>query len=86
MSKRCSNCGHENRDVAIFCGNCGNRLIAQNMGTQNMANNFTGGSSSSTKNNPKPNYVNKAKGSDSGSLCCAVFLILFIIILIMSIG
>lgn len=46
MSKICSNCGHENRDVAIFCGNCGSRLVAQNIGT-----NFTGGNSENSQEN-----------------------------------
>ena len=82
MSKRCSNCGHENRDVAEFCGNCGSRLVSQNMG-----NNFTGGSSSSSTNSkPKVTYATHPKGDNAGSLCCAVLIILFVIILIMSIG
>lgn len=77
MSKFCPNCGHENRDVAIFCGNCGNRLIASNFST-NLRD--TG---SSTTSKPKTT----AHAADDGlSLCCGVILILFIIMLIMSMG
>lgn len=28
MSKKCANCGFENRDQAVFCQNCGRRLEA----------------------------------------------------------
>lgn len=73
MSKICQNCGHENRDVAIFCGNCGTRLIAQNL-----ASNLTGSSG---------NDGNSASTDNAGAgLCCAVLIILFIILLIMSGG
>lgn len=27
MSKICPKCGHDNRDVAIYCGNCGERIV-----------------------------------------------------------
>lgn len=72
MSKICQNCGHENRDVAIFCGNCGTRLIAQNLAS-NLTGSGNDGSSASTDN-------------AGAGLCCAVLIILFIILLIMSGG
>ena len=80
MSKICSNCGHENRDVAIFCGNCGSRLVAQNFST-----NLRGNSSSSSTTTAKPNTSSNG-GDDLGAVCCGVLIILFVIILIMSIG
>lgn len=82
MSKRCSNCGHENRDVATFCGNCGSKLIANDM-----ANNFTAEGSTGSANNNGTTYKGTGTGSnDAGSLCCGVLIVLFIIILIMSMG
>ncbi len=83
MSKVCSSCGHENREDAIFCGNCGSKLATQNMG-----NNFTGGNSSSSTSNVKSKvtYATKANGDNAGAVCCGVIIILFIIILIMSMG
>lgn len=86
MSKRCSSCGHENRDVAIFCGNCGSRLIANDM-----ANNFTDGNSFTSSNTNQGATSSTAKATangsnDAGSLCCGVLIVLFIIILIMSMG
>lgn len=81
MSKFCPNCGHENRDVAIFCGNCGNRLIASNI-TRNLRD--TGSSANGS------GAASKAKGAsnetDPVSLCCGVIIILFLIMLIMSMG
>ena len=81
MSKFCPNCGHENKDVAIFCGNCGNRLIAQNFST-----NFrdTGSSTSGPSTTSKPS--NASNDTDWLSCCCGSILILFIIMLIMSMG
>ncbi len=85
MSKICSNCGHENRDVAIFCGNCGNRLVAQNFSTNLRGNSSSNSSSNSSTTTAKPNA--SANGPDDlGAVCCGVLIILFIIILIMSIG
>ena len=88
MSKICSNCGHENRDIASFCGNCGSELIANDL-----ANNLTGGSSytktaanKGTANDAANNRVGANGSNDAGSLCCGVLIILFIIILIMSMG
>ena len=80
MSKICSSCGHENREEATFCGNCGRRLTAQNM-----ASNLTGGNSSSN-DNPKPTYGGNATGDNSAAICCLVFIVLFILLLIMSKG
>ena len=81
MSKFCPNCGHENRDVAEFCGNCGNKLTAPNF-----ARNFrdTGSSTNVSGTSTTPNAASGSGGE--GSLCCGVLLILFIIILIMSMG
>ena len=81
MSKKCSSCGHENRDVAIYCGNCGARLIAPNLG-----NSLRGESSSSSNNASKVTQVNNTNNSDPVSLCCGVLIILFIIMIIMSMG
>ncbi len=87
MSKICSKCGHENKDVAIFCGNCGNRLVAQNFSTNlrgnSSSNSSTNSYSSSSTSTAKPKA--SANGSDNlGAICCGALIILFIIILIMS--
>ena len=89
MSKICSNCGHENRDVAIFCGNCGSRLVAQNFSTNlrgnSSSNSSTNSSSNSSTTTAKPAGANSGS-DDLGAVCCGVLIILFVIILIMSIG
>lgn len=82
MSKFCPNCGHENRDVAIFCGNCGNRLIASNF-TSNLRD--TGFSTNKAGASVKSSATSNS-GDDALSLCCGVIIVLFIIMLIMSMG
>lgn len=82
MSKYCPNCGHQNRDVAIFCGNCGKRLIGSSF-SSNLRDTGSATSGSSTSEN--------ANGASSGSddffsVCCGALIILFIVALIMSMG
>ena len=100
MTKICPHCGHENKDIATFCGNCGNRLVSQdieNNGTVNSPSiNLNEGSSSSTNTtfNPSsstnttsnPTSSTNAASSDNGVLCCVGIIILFIILLFMSKG
>ena len=87
MSKRCSNCGHENRDVATFCGNCGSKLVSPDF-SSNLRDNgpSTNGSNSTTTTTTTANTGSASSSDDLGSVCCGVLIILFIIILIMSIG
>lgn len=81
MSKRCSHCGHENKDVASYCGNCGESLVASNF-TSNFRD--TG---SSNGPDTSVQYGSAANGSgNAGTLCCGVIVVLFIIMLIMSMG
>ena len=100
MTKICPHCGHENKDIATFCGNCGNKLVSQdieNNGTVNSPSiNLNAGSSSSTNTtfNPSsstnttsnPTSSTNAASSDNGVLCCVGIIILFIILLLMSKG
>ena len=100
MTKICPHCGHENKDIATFCGNCGNKLVSQdieNNGTVNSPSiNLNEGSSSSTNTtfNPSsstnttsnPTSSTNAASSDNGVLCCVGIIILFIILLLMSKG
>lgn len=100
MTKICPHCGHENKDIATFCGNCGNKLVSQdieNNGTVNSSSiNLNEGSSSSTNTTFNPSSSTKttsnttsstnAANSDNGVLCCVGIIILFIILLLMSKG
>lgn len=100
MTKICPHCGHENKDIATFCGNCGNKLVSQdieNNGTVNSPSiNLNEGSSSSTNTTFNPSSSTKttsnttsstnAANSDNGVLCCVGIIILFIILLLMSKG
>ena len=90
MTKICPHCGHENKDIATFCGNCGNKLVSQdieNNGTVNSPSiNLNEGSSSSTNTTSNPTSSTNAASSDNGVLCCVGIIILFIILLLMSKG
>ena len=100
MTKICPHCGHENKDIATFCGNCGNKLVSQdieNNGTVNSPSiNLNEGSSSSTNTTFNPSSSTKttsnttsstnAANSDNGVLCCVGIIIIFIILLLMSKG
>ena len=100
MTKICPHCGHENKDIATFCGNCGNKLVSQdieNNGTVNSPSiNLNEGSSSSTNTTFNPSSSTNttsnttsstnAANSDNGVLCCVGIIILFIILLLMSKG
>ena len=91
MTKICPHCGHENKDIATFCGNCGNRLVSQdienNGSTVNSPSiNLNAGSSSSTNATSNPTSSTNAASSDNGVLCCVGIIILFIILLLMSKG
>ena len=81
MSKICPNCGHENRDVAEFCGNCGSKLS-----TSNFSSNFRDTGSSTTGYTSSAKASNASNDTDWLSCCCGSILILFIIMLIMSMG
>ena len=100
MTKICPHCGHENKDIATFCGNCGNRLVSQdieNNGTVNSpsinlnagsssSTNATSNHTSSTNATSNPTSSTNAASSDNGVLCCVGIIILFIILLLMSKG
>ena len=100
MTKICPHCGHENKDIATFYGNCGNKLVSQdieNNGTVNSPSiNLNEGSSSSTNTTFNPSSSTNttsnttsstnAANSDNGVLCCVGIIILFIILLLMSKG
>ena len=94
MTKICSSCGHENKDVATFCGNCGARLpergFAENLTGQSTTTGSTGAytpkSSGSTYSSSTSSSSTSTTGSsnDAGSICCGVLIVLFIILLIMA--
>ena len=100
MTKICPHCGHENKDIATFCGNCGNKLVSQdieNNGTVNSPSiNLNEGSSSSTNTTFNPSSSTKttsnttsstnAANSDNGVLCCVGIINRIIILLLMSKG
>ena len=100
MTKICLHCGHENKDIATFCGNCGNKLVSQdieNNGTVNSpsinlnagsssSTNATSNHTSSTNATSNPTSSTNAASSDNGVLCCVGIIILFIILLLMSKG
>ena len=100
MTKICPHCGHENKDIATFCGNCGNKLVSQdieNNGTVNSpsinlnagsssSTNATSNHTSSTNATSNPTSSTNAASSDNGVLCCVGIIILFIILLLMSKG
>lgn len=100
MTKICPHCGHENKDIATFCGNCGNKLVSQdieNNGTVNSpsinlnegsspSTNTTSNHNSSTNTTSNPTSSANAASSDNGVLCCVGIIILFIILLLMSKG
>ena len=100
MTKICPHCGHENKDIATFCGNCGNKLVSQdieNNGTVNSpsinlnegsssSTNATSNHTSSTNTTSNPTSSTNAASSDNGVLCCVGIIILFIILLLMSKG
>lgn len=101
MTKICPHCGHENKDIATFCGNCGNRLVSQdienngstvnspsinlNAGSSSSTN-ATSNHTSSTNATSNPTSSTNAASSDNGVLCCVGIIILFIILLLMSKG
>ena len=90
MSKFCPNCGHENKDVASFCGNCGSKLVSSNFNSnlrdsESSTNTSTNSSTNASTSTQKASST--AKGTDDPfSLCCGALIVLFIIVLIMSIG
>ena len=94
MSKFCPNCGHENKDVASFCGNCGSKLVSSNFNSNlrdsgSSTNTSTNSSTNSSTNTSTSTHKvsSAAKGTnDPFSLCCGALIVLFIIVLIMSIG
>ena len=71
MTKICPHCGHENKDIATFCGNCGNKLVSQdieNNGTVNSPSiNLNEGSSSSTNTTFNPSSSTNTTFNPSSS-------------------
>ncbi len=90
MSKICPNCGHQNRTVALYCGNCGTKLIPSISKT---ATNFTdsgnqNSSNSSTANNTNYSSTTNNANNDASfwECCCWALIILFIVSFIISVG
>ncbi|MBP5784845.1 MAG: zinc ribbon domain-containing protein, partial [Methanobrevibacter sp.] len=48
MSKFCPNCGHENKDVATFCGNCGSKLVSPDLSSNLRDNGYSTNGSTTT--------------------------------------
>ena len=70
MSKFCPNCGHENKDVATFCGNCGSKLVSPDFST-NLRDNgsSTNNSTTTTTTTTTSNASSSSSSNDLGSVC-----------------
>lgn len=89
MTKICSSCGHENKDIATFCGNCGARLpesgFADNLTGQSTTTSGTGAYTPKSSGSTHSSSTGTNNSSDNASaVCCGVLIVLFIIVLIMA--
>ncbi len=78
MSKFCPNCGHENKDVATFCGNCGSKLVSSNINSnlRDTGSSTNGSTTTTTTTTSSAKSSSASKGSDDwGSVCCGVLIV-----------
>lgn len=81
--KKCSKCGLENIDEAIFCANCGARLNSSTDESNSTNNNSNLNSPNSSSNKSEPNQKespNQKEGPDKWKICCCYVSVILLII------